>query len=160
MSNVFVTIRRATLNDANQLLDIDIKCFETAWTVEEWSKVGHSQEYALSVATNFGTPIGFAVFTKNEDSIEVVKLAVKPAYRRKGVSLLLLNAGVDYATSRNIGKLSIIVPESTVYPGERNTSDWLASVGFQAEKPFLKNHFTSYGEPEDGVSFTMPTRRP
>jgi len=153
----YFNIRGANSEDANTIIDIDIKCFESAWSPEEWSAIGQKPGHAISVATNYGTPVGFAVFRADQErnGIQVVKLAVKEQYRGNLLSVKLLLAGSDYAKARSLNHLFIIVPESTIYPGSKNVSDWLKAVGFEA-KDFVRNHFTAYGEQEDGVRFVHP----
>ena len=160
MTYPLIHVRGARLSDANELVDIDIKCFEDAWPTEEWNRIGHKAEYAISVATLFGSAIGFGVFHYDEDSNDVVidKLAVKPAHRRKGASLHILAGGVDYAKTKAAKALTIIVPESTIYPGPASIGGWLQAVGFKATKPFFRRHFEAYGHYEDGVKFYAQMR--
>ena len=160
MSYPLIHVRGCRLSDANEMVDIDIKCFEDAWPVDEWNRIGHNAEYAISVATMFGTVVGFGVFRYDEESNDVVieKLAVKPSYRRKGASLHLLAGGVDYGKTKAAKALTIIVPESTIYPGPASIGGWLTAVGFKATKPFLKRRFEAYGHYEDGVKFFAPLR--
>jgi ribosomal protein S18 acetylase RimI-like enzyme len=158
-----IHVRGCRLSDANELVDIDIKCFDDAWPVEVWNKVGHDAEYAISVATMFGNLIGFGVFRYDEDThdVSIIKLAVKPYYRRKGASLHLLAGAIDYAKQKHAKALTIIVPESAIYPvGDQPSmiGGWVQAVGFKATKPFLRRHFESYGHYEDGVKFTASLR--
>lgn len=163
MTAPFTHIRGAQANDANAILDIDIKCFEDAWTPEEWTKIGQKSHHAISVATLFGAPIGFGVWRHDSGlkGIEIIKIAVKDPHRRKGISLQLISAALDYARTREADHLFIVVPEGTVYPGPRNVSDWLNAVKFEVSRktPILKKHFTAYGESEDGVMFITPVHR-
>lgn len=156
----FLNIRGARLDDANSIIDIDIKCFETAWSPEEWSAIGQKPGHAISVATNYGNVVGFAVFRHDSanTAIEVVKIAVKEKYRRQLISVQLLLAGAEYAHARFSQYLYIVVPESTIYPGEKNVSNWLKAVGFEA-KNFIKKHFNAYGDTEDGVRFVHPLKK-
>jgi len=162
-------LRGGKSDDANDLLDIDIKCFESAWAPEEWARIGHSPEYAISVATYYGTAVGFGIFRRAKDSVdvEIVKIAVKAQHRRHGIANMLIGAASEYGRAVSVKSVKlankppvmfIIVPESTIYPGPANTSEWLAKSGFKAVKPFLKKHFTAYGDAEDGVKFTAPFR--
>lgn len=166
MPSPLFNVRPPRLDDANELLDIDIKCFENPWSAQKWSKVvSKHNDYFVSVATYFGSPIGLAVFRQHPDSldIEIEKIAVLRPHRRKGASLYLLAAAVTYAQTTLANNLFIIVPESTVYPvgpdKPSQTTGWLSQTGFLATKPFLKNHFHAYGTVEDGVKFTAPIRR-
>jgi hypothetical protein len=87
----------------------------------------------------FGTVVGFGVFRFDEDTNDVVieKLAVKPTYRRKGASQHLLAGGIDYAKTKAAKALTIIVPESTIYPvGDQPSmiGKWLASCRVQSHQ--------------------------
>lgn len=154
--NTLYTVRGGRPEDANQLLDIDIKCFEQAWSADDWSRVGFDKAYAISVATYFGTPIGFAIIRETDEGTELLKLAVKRGHRGNGISRELVDAVVSFARQQTIAReMYIIVPESMVYEPSPNVVDWLVKFGFKATKPILKRHFTIYGEPEDGVKFSV-----
>ncbi len=156
----YIHVRGARSDDANAIIDIDIKCFESAWSPEEWVKMGKSMGVAISVVTNYGSPVGFGVFRHDREtqSVEIVKLAIKEIHRRQGISKRLLEAGTDFAVARLASYLGIIVPEETIYPGPLNVSTWLKAVGFDARE-FIKDHFESYGTCQDGVKFTRPITR-
>lgn len=146
----------------NAVVDIDIKSFENAWTAEKWAEVVEDKEFVIAVVTTWGTPVGFAVFREDPDtsSAQIVKIAVKPAARRRGASYHLLVAAVDFTKRRGCFSLSIIVPESLVYPGERSCAEWLKLMEFTPAKiAVVKDHFVSYGRKEDGFRFTTPITR-
>lgn len=158
MHTPFYTIRTDRDVDANQLLDIDLKCFESSWLAEEWARLRQDSEYAIIVAMYFGTPIGFAVICQNRDRFQVAKLAVKEHHRRQGVSMMLLAKIMEIAHLRHAGSLALIMPEGMIYG---DAGKWAKAIGFQATKPILKRHFTlAYGETEDGVKFIAPVRHP
>lgn len=158
MSHPLYNVRGGRPEDANVLLDIDIKCFEVAWSPEEWSRIGHSQDYAIAVATYFGTPIGFVILRVVDGEVEIVKIAVKQARRRQGISHLLLASAVEFAQRNRIPTIFVVVPESTIYEDSPyNTGRWATAVGFAPTAPLIKRCFTAYGEVEDGVKFIAPT---
>jgi len=151
-----IAFRAAEQKDAHYLIDIDIKCFDYAWTPEEWRQVG---KYCVAcVATWNGTPVGMAIFCNDHaGSIEIVKIAVKKAYRRLGIARRLLYNCILYARELYATRLVMVVPESTLQPGNpEDVSEWLTQLRFRAQVPLLKDYFTFYGEPEDGVVFTLP----
>lgn len=153
----YFNVRAAYPNDAMQLLDIDIKCFDNAWTPEEWDEKLRGVGHGTCIITNFGVPIAFAVFALREDwdAIEIVKIAVKPGFRRQGLSARLLAEAFKVAEGRRFG-LVVVVPESTIDPSaESSLLPWLTAVGFKGTAPFLRKHFVIYGEVEDGVKFVM-----
>jgi GNAT superfamily N-acetyltransferase len=160
MQQPFFHVRGSHYNDANYLLDIDLKCFEQAWSPDAWQALGNSRDTVISVATNFGTPVGFAVLRIEQRDVVILKMAVKPVARRKGVSRRLLDAARQFATENHAEWLRITVPESTIYPGPNNLSDWLKAIGFKAITPFIKDHFNVYGETEDGVQFISKLGEP
>jgi ribosomal protein S18 acetylase RimI-like enzyme len=160
MPNPLFQVRGAEARDANELLDLDIKCFDDAWSAEEWSRVGHSTEHAISVATYYGNLVGAGVFRQDPDSfdVEIAKLAVLKTHRRKGISWNLIQAAVAYAQNRGAANLYIIVREDAIYPGPETLLPWLKATGFVGTKPFLKRHFTDCGNDQDGVKFVLPLR--
>ncbi len=159
MSNPLIVVRGARREDANDLLDIDIKCFENAWTPEEWSKLGFKDEHAISLVTYYGEPVGFIVMKTEGSNVRICKIAVKAYYRKKELSLHLLAVAVRYGQDRHADLLEIIVPEGMIYPGPGSIIGWLRSVGFKGTQPFIKNHFNVYGEHEDGVRFIADLKR-
>lgn len=153
MHQPFFHVRGQSPNDVNYLRDIDLKSFEAPWSDEQWTDLGLQGSTAISVATNYGTPVGFGVFRIEQRDVVALKIAVKPVARRQGVSRRLLDAGRQFAKENQAEWLRITVPESTIYPGPYSLQPWLEASGFKAITPFLKNHFTVMGQPEDGVSF-------
>ena len=151
-----IGFRASESKDAHYLLDIDIKCFDYAWFPSDWRIV--AKHCVACMATWNETPIGMAVFGKNSDGdVQVVKVAVKPAYRNRGIATGLLRNCVLYARELHAPRLLILVPESWLRPGEPgDISGWLVNLGFRATKPLLRNQFTFYGQSEDGVLFSLP----
>jgi len=150
-----IGFRAAEQKDAHYLIDIDIKCFDYAWTPEEGRQV--SKYCGACVATWNDTPVGMAVFCNDHmGSIEIVTVAVKKPYRNMGIARRLIFNCILYARELCATRLVMVVPESRLRPGEPDDlSGWLKRLQFRAQVPLLTNHFTFYGEPEDGVVFTL-----
>lgn len=146
-------LRGAGLADANELVDIDMKCFQDAWTPEDWGDLLHSGTHGLSVVTYFGVCVGAVVFTRVDNAIQILKLAVKVTHRKAQVSRMLLRSVVTFAHGKGVSRLFFIVPESMIYPGPTYMAQWALRVGFKVEMPFLRNHFSAYGDAENGVRF-------
>jgi GNAT superfamily N-acetyltransferase len=152
-----VEIRAATKNDAHYLFDIDLKCFDFPWTLPEWRVFG--QTCLGTVATDKGIPVGMALFKPGEDSLELVKIAVKHECRRQGIGRALIHNCLQYAKDTNLQTVSMVVPETLLRPGDPDDiSGWAIAVGFMPETPLLRGHFELYGKQEDGVRFNLPTR--
>lgn len=148
-----INFRATTAQDSHYLIDIDLKCFDTALTPEEWREINASCLGA--VATWYGTPIGMIVTRRTEENdVEVVRLAVKKPYRRLGIGRRLLQNAVAHAREVASTRCFVIVPETSLAPGEPDElSVFLSKCGFRAEKPLLRDHFHSCGTTEDGVVF-------
>jgi GNAT superfamily N-acetyltransferase len=165
LTNPVYSTRVGKPETPNAVVDMDIKSFESAWTAEKWTEVIDDTDFTLAVVSVFGVPVGFVVLREQPDSTcaEIVKIAVKPAARRRGASYHLLVAAVDFTRRRGCFSLSITVPESLVYPvkGEPSVcSLWLKAMEFKPDRvPIVKNHFVAYGNTEDGLRFSTPIVR-
>jgi GNAT superfamily N-acetyltransferase len=138
-------VRSASRNDLTLLIDTDIKCFDTVWSKGVWKEV--LEACRVFVALHEGKVIGFAAYQDNW----LLKLGVKREHRRQGVSRRLLAAGLGVTKGRGV---YTVVPESSLMPGDPyDLSLWLKKLGFSLQRPFLRDHFTLYGQTEDGVPF-------
>jgi len=141
--------------DFNDIVDLDIKSFEHPWTGQEWTARGHDAKYAMSVVTYFGSIVAVLVIRKaSTRMVELCKLMVKYRHRGKGISRSLLKVAEDYTRRGRCDRLFAVVPEHRIYRDHPNSLiTWLKKTGFEARTPFLKDHFESCGDSEDGVKF-------
>jgi GNAT superfamily N-acetyltransferase len=148
-------IRATTKKDIHYLLDIDLKCFEFPWTIDEWKTLG--ERCLGTIATVNRTPIGFVLFRSDDDGdMEIVKIAIKPGYRRHGIASRLLDNCVRFARETRTHCLHLVIPERLVYPDTPDEiSGWLCHVQFQPTVPLLRDRFEYYGRLEDGIRFTL-----
>jgi ribosomal protein S18 acetylase RimI-like enzyme len=159
-----IAVRRSRPSDTSDITDIDVKSFEIAWTNDYWyellNKASQGGNRSIFVATWYGNTVGFAVMRFDGKDALIEKLAVKQHYRRKGISTHLLSDATMFAQDRRCNTLSLIVPESSIYPDETGQLPvavlWAKAVGFKATIPLIKDYFKAYGEMEDGVRFTAP----
>lgn len=150
-----VNFRPTTENDAHYLLDIDLKCYDTALTPDEWRELQKSAQGA--VATWCETPIGMIISRRTEEGdVEVMRVAVKAPWRNIGIGKRLMLNAVAHARDIGSTRCFVIIPESQIDPGKpHDLSGWLFKLGFRAEVPLLKDHFVSCGQLEDGVVFSF-----
>jgi GNAT superfamily N-acetyltransferase len=147
------SIRPATARDINYLMDIDLKCYEYPLDYSAWRVYITSPDIELLVATIEAAPIGFIVFTKTE----ILRLAVKAAYRKEGTGSRLINNALDSARQAGGDKLDIIVPETSCLPGHPDdVSAFLMGNNFVAKPPIIEGIFEMYGRPVDGYCFESP----
>jgi ribosomal protein S18 acetylase RimI-like enzyme len=155
-----IMIRSAIRDDLQHLFDIDLKCFDIPWTIDEWKYCGGG-ESLVHVATVDLTPVGMVIYHPAE-CLSIVKLAVKPQFRLRGISRLLLEHCVRCANDNGSQRISITVPETIIYCTDTdNISPWLDKLHFYATTPLLKDHYDIYGRLEDGIVFTrdVPLRK-
>lgn len=121
------------------LVDLDSKTFDEPWTSLRWKTF--SRAHAVLVATISGEFAGFIAV----EQAEIMKLAVRPKFRRQGLARQLIEK-IDTSY------LYLILPEHQL---NTPASAFLKSLGFEAQVPLLKDHFNYYGEPEHGVRFRL-----
>jgi GNAT superfamily N-acetyltransferase len=97
------------------------------------------------------------IFGKTADGdVEILKVAVKPAYRNQGIARHLIYNCILYAREVGAFRIVVLVPEGQLRPGETgDISQWLGKLGFRAQVPLLKDYFVFYGQAEDGVIFSL-----
>ncbi len=165
MFQTLFATRVARPTDAGDLTDIDTKAFEISWPADEWYELCQNSfkddaDRTVLVISYYGNVIGFAVVKTELNEATVEKIAVKEAMRRKGAGRMLFQDVVMRAEDKRYKSVALIMPESYVYPVEGLFTPalcWALACGLKPTKGFIKNHFTVYGEQEDGVKFVIPT---
>jgi N-acetylglutamate synthase-like GNAT family acetyltransferase len=150
------SIRTAQTKDVHHLVDIDLKSYDYPWTVDEWRKLSEDPTCIIVIASFKVEPISVCVWRKKPavKEAEILRLATKPKYRKRGAATFLLNAAEHSAKAHELEKVTIIVPEINCFPGHfDDVSQWLLKRGYQAIAPILKNHFYMYGKRCDGFKF-------
>lgn len=161
------SIRKATREDLQYVMDIDLKCYEYPWSSDFWHDAA---SYETVVGTFYGTPVGMAVFANGpvicptfchdvpEGVFTLLKLAVKERFRRRGLGRMLLNYIKGVAWTAKSETLISIVPESICLPGSKyDASVWLNRMDFEARN-IIPACFTNCGEAEDGYLFEWVKR--
>lgn len=154
MGLIFQT-RHARPEDQVYILDLDLKCFESAWSHDSWAYAG--QHYVIKLATFYGTPIGFATYVYNTEKnvIQFPKVGVKRAFRNKGVGSRLVFEALQFCKQVRAQHVETLVPESLLRPGEsQDASVWLSKLGWKATG-IERDFFPCMGQREDAVRFTL-----
>lgn len=146
-------LRGFRADDVMYLIDIDAKCCEVPWTYDQWVK--NCQVHTGSVVTFYGTPVGFALFHRMGDYVELVKLAVKPQYRRQKLGIILMSGCYKFAQDMGCRTVFCVVPETALAESGQHEPavPFLLKVGFAATKPMIRDCFLVDGRPIDGVKF-------
>lgn len=150
-------IRRAEReNDLNYLIDIDTKSFEFAWFSERWEQVLVNN--VVLVNTHWSTPVGFVVLRFHETYAQIVKFAVKPNHRKRGLASNLIDAAYRCTALKRCRQVQCMVPEPWLFADDQPSplSRFLKRNQLIAKPPFIRNAFTFGGETMDGVRFVYP----
>lgn len=146
-STNMIKIRKPEVTDINALLDIDLKSVDNYWTLDQWRGMCVNHDTYVSLATYFNDPAGFIICNITG---RILKIAVKPTFRNKGIGTRLIETVKYWATENNIPGLGIVVPESLCYNSD--ICKWLNNQGFLANG-VLKDGVTYCNEVEDGFLF-------
>jgi GNAT superfamily N-acetyltransferase len=150
---MFVHVRDYEMLDKSYLLDFDIKASaELTWTSDEWQEAINNDK--ILVADSFGKVLGCVVASRSTTCLNIRKVVVNPQLVRQGIGRKLIERMASYGYSQAFKYISLTIPEARIRPGDpSDLSAWLVACGFRGTAPILKNHFTFYGEPENGVRF-------
>lgn len=145
--------------DMMYLIDIDAKCSEFPWTYDQWLK--NCQSHTGSVVTFYGTPVGFALFHRLGEYVELVKLAVKPHYRRQKLGMMLMSGCFKFGQDMGCHTVFCVLPETMLAKsGEHEPAiSFLKKLDFVATKPMLRDCFNFDGRSIDGVKFIQAVER-
>ncbi len=143
------------------LVDIDAKCSDQPWCYDQWVK--GSDHFTGSVVTFYGTPVGFAMFKRIGEYVEMVKFAVKPQYRRQGLGTYLMKGCHKFATDMGCHTIFVVLPE-TMFREPPEDHDpaipFLLSQDFKAVRPLIRDCFNSDGNSIAGVKFGRKIDQP
>ena len=148
-----IKIRKPEVTDINALLDVDLKATDDPWTIDHWRGACVNNDTYISLATYFNEPVGFVICNTTG---RILKIAVKPTFRNKGIGTRLIEVVKYWATENNILGLGIVVPESLCY--NNDMCKWLNKQGFLAGG-ILKDGAKYYGTVEDGFLFLLVLRK-
>jgi ribosomal protein S18 acetylase RimI-like enzyme len=150
-----IVYRKCIKSDVPHLYRTDLKSFETSWTFDEWERI--PKDFEVMSAVFYQTVVGFAVYGLNEPGtgLDIVKLAVKPPVRRRGIASGLVVHISQHARSLDLGHIGISVPESWCVPGHR-CMEFLKHRAFIG-RSVIPDAFEDCGHKEDGFYFTRST---
>ena len=88
-----MTLRAATVDDADALAEAHAAAFESPWSGEDIGQMlAVRGGFGIAVETDAGAVAGFILCRVIAGEAEVLTLAVQPKYRRRGVARALLAA--------------------------------------------------------------------
>jgi ribosomal-protein-alanine N-acetyltransferase len=96
--DVAVHIRWMIRRDMPEVLDIENRCFEFAWSEEEFIRCLRQRNCIGMVAENEERVVGFMVYELHKNRLHILNFAVSPGFQRCRVGTAMVN--------KLIGKLS------------------------------------------------------
>jgi ribosomal-protein-alanine N-acetyltransferase len=137
MLQVFPHVRFLTRLDLPHLAAVERSSFAEPWSEEEASRcLGEPQTIGMAAALPGSPIVGFLIFEVQPHRVELLRVAVDPSWRRRGVGKALLAALADALTYEGIGQPIRIV----VHDANLDAHQFFRSQGFRAER-VLRRHF-------------------
>ena len=109
-----MTVRVLEEKDIPLLCGIETVCFPDAWSVSTWQSAFARSDFFGWIAEEAGTAIGFVCGTSVWEESELLKIAVLPAFRGKGLGNVLLKTWIDAAKKGGAEKMFLEVREGNV----------------------------------------------
>lgn len=109
-------VRRAVLSDLPALVSLENTCFAIPWSEESLRRdlaENPAARYLAAVAPD-GSLAGYAAFWSVLDEGQITNIAVAPAWRRRGLGRMLLEAVVRQAQAEGLRLLFLEVRPSNL----------------------------------------------
>lgn len=100
----------AVLDDASSIAEIEAECFSDAWS-ENAVKIQIDRKQ-ITVYKENGNLLGYCIFMTAADEGEILRIAVKPDARKRGIGRKLLDGAVKIMASRGASEIFLEVRAS------------------------------------------------
>jgi ribosomal-protein-alanine N-acetyltransferase len=97
INNKEIFIREMTLEDVNQVFEIDKICFAEAWSLESFEYEMTENKFAryYVAETKGGTIVGYSGLWQILEEGHITNVAVKPEYRRHGLGQYIVSTLIE-----------------------------------------------------------------
>ncbi len=92
-----IALRRAHVDDLDAIAAIDAACFEASWTREMLAQELTREIAVVEVGTDDGVTCGYVCSWRVADEIHLLRVAVLPSRRRRGVGAALVRRVLELA---------------------------------------------------------------
>ena len=89
--------------DLESVCAIEKECFRDAWSPDQFENAVKGNTQKILVLENDGIVLGFGVIMTVLDECEILRIAVKNEYRRKGLGSVLLDSMLEQARENGAG---------------------------------------------------------
>ncbi len=149
-------VHRGQIRDMPHVVRLDTQTQEFALDVDEAKAWFTTEDRTPYIAKLSGREVGFALamLYESKDTVLIDRVGTHPSFRRLGVGRRLVEHVVLEATTKNIGKVQMIVPSYIIDDMQDpwNIEQWLWKIGFKA-KESVTDHFHRYNRDYDGYIF-------
>lgn len=105
-------MKRAKRTDLAALVALDARCFERPWSPASWqTELDREWVRVWALEGAEGALTGFAVFWFLGEEAELLRIAVSPDHRHKGLGKTLLRQGLDFAKDSGCEGMSLEVEQ-------------------------------------------------
>ena len=108
MTNVEV----ATMEDLEGICDLESRVFSEIWHKTSIENSIAKDDITVLVAQDLGKVVGYMIYYHIVDEGEIMRVAVDPAYRRKGIARSILNTMIERGPEESLIDYSLEVRES------------------------------------------------
>lgn len=152
MSDLKVDIRWLIRRDMREVLCIEDESYEFAWSEVDFLNALRQRNCIGMVAEYKHQVVGFMIYELHRHMIEVLKFAVDPEFRHRGIGHQLARRVIDKLTQQHRREVLITVRESNL-----PALLFLRKSGFRAES-ILQNHFWECEEDGYVMSYKLERR--
>ncbi len=108
-----IVLREMTIEDIDQVLDIEKDIFPTPWSKNAFEKEISKNELAVYLVAEVDSKIaGYGGFWKILDEAHITNIAVKNKYRGKKIGDAILMGIIDYCDTNYIPRITLEVRSS------------------------------------------------
>jgi ribosomal-protein-alanine N-acetyltransferase len=109
-----VHIRWMIRRDMPEVLDIESRSFEFAWSEDDFIRCLRQRNCIGMIAEHDDRVVGFMVYELNKARIQVLNFAVHPAFRRRGVGTQMIAKLMGKLSSQRRTRLVLEVRETNL----------------------------------------------
>jgi GNAT superfamily N-acetyltransferase len=147
------TVRIAMARDLGKLVDLEIKCQEYCYNLEELKDFVNDKEYIAFIASIGNRDVGYSLCMLKDQRLGAT-IGVHPDFRNLGVSKSLMSKVSKHAMSLNCHALQFCVPSYKI--DDPTDPDylgwWFESMELKAGR-VITDYFYRYGKAWDAYIF-------
>ena len=126
-TNVSVHIRWMIRRDMPAVLGIENKCFEFAWTEEDFIRCLRQRNCIGMVAEKDDEVVGFMIYELHKNRLHILNFAVNPEFRRQGVGRSMVSKLLGKLSHERRNRIMLEVRETNL-----DAQLFFKSLGFRA----------------------------